>query len=177
MSLELWPALISALIGGAVGSGITAWTSLAITRSRRREGAANALWVYHYSLASLAAEVGSNLGDIEAITLLKSDWDEMRANLKAAYPFAGYLSSRARRELFTSAWIDVDTRPEAEWYEQVQLEYNGLTRLASRLENELDWAFPRRSGDRLRSLARQGKTRVAEHRLAAYRRKRKKAKV
>ena len=158
MTPELLSALIAALIGGVVGSTITAWASLAIARSHRREDAAKALWAYHYSLTSLAAEVGSTLGDLDAITLLKSDWEETRERHKVAYPFAGYLSNKARRDLFTSAWFAVDTDPSAEWYEHDQLRYNELSRHATQLENELDSAFPRRFWDRpVRCFVGQGR--------------------
>ncbi len=155
MSTQLTAALVAALVGGVVGSAITAWSSFAIARSQRREEAATALWNYHYSLTALAAEIGARFGDLEAVSLLGGDWDEARSALKSSYPYAGYLSTASRKSLFTSAWIAQNTDPWAEWPENEQITYNEVSGLASRLENELDWAFPRRFLDPARSAGRR----------------------
>ncbi len=171
MSPEFLSALIAALVGGAVGSAITAWASVAIARSQRREQAAAALWAYHYALAGFAAKAGAELGPSEDVTLIRAELKDVLRALKSAYPFAGYLSGKSRTSLFTGAWITTD--PYSDWPAQAQQDYYEFSRLANLLEIELDWAFPRRFFDPIRSVAgRVSSWREAQRRKALTRKKR-----
>jgi len=154
MSPALISALIAALVGGVIGSAITAWSSVAIARSQRREKAATALWNYHYSLSALAAQAAAAFGPSEEKTLLKADFKDVAKALHDAYPYAGYLGTRARKHLFRNPWV-FDISNFAEWHDAAQQKYNEYSRLATRLEIELEWVFPRRFWDPLRSFWRR----------------------
>jgi len=153
MNPDLVSALIAALVGGVIGSAITAWASVAIARSQRREAAASALWDYHYALAAFAAQAGAAIGPSEERTLLKTDFDTVVTALHAAYPYSGYIGAKARKHLFRSPWV-FDVGNFAEWYEAAQQDHDEFTRLAIQLEIALDWAFPRRFWDPARSVLR-----------------------
>lgn len=168
MSTELLSALIAALVGGSVGSAITAWASVAIARSQRREQAASALWAYHYALAAFSANShGEWMDDVPLIT---ADFKQVRETLQGAYSYAGYVGPVARRKLFRAAWIEPDyshgqdpggAMDAAKQFDQ----------LADLLEIELDWVFPRRAGDRIRSLVRRFSLWRNVSRIAALKRK------
>lgn len=151
MDGDLLSALIAALVGGAIGSAITAWASVAIARSKRREEAAAALWSYHYSLTGVAQTAA--VGPDWEVSLVKAEQEEVNAALRAAYPYAGYLGRRSREMLFTNAWVDMATHEPDPWERREQV-YAEFSKLAHRLENDLDWVFPRRALDRLRVVGR-----------------------
>lgn len=165
MSPELLSALIAALVGGAVGSAITAWASVAIARSQRREEAAAALWAYHYALSAFSAKEHSEW--IDFVSLTEADFKQVRQTLQAAYPYAGYVGPKARRKLFRATWIEPDDSHGAD-PNLAMAAAKQFDDLADLLEAELDWAFPRRAGDRIRSLTRQASLRREAKRKAAF---------
>lgn len=156
--------LIAAVSGGLVGAVISSSVNLWVAQATRRNGAAEALWRYQFSLLAFASQAGAELvPDEVGYTILKGDLDQVQASLKAAYPHACYLSSKAKRELFTDTWIGVGAEPDDEWYVRAQRLHDDYMRLAKRLELELLWRFPRRFGDRIRGvvLKLSGNGRVA----------------
>ena len=144
-------AVVSFFSGGAFGALISSRTNSRIAKATRRDKAAEALWQYHYALVAFAADAGGELQD-QQVSLLTADWKQVAECLRAAYPFAGYLSGRAKRRLFTRAWIDAYSDPGAEWYEKAQERHDQFSALAALLETELQWAFPQRRCDRYRGL-------------------------
>lgn len=151
---DLTPALLGVLGGSAVAALISATTTSRIARATRRDKAAETLWNYHYTLSGFASTAASELQD-EQVSMLSSEWQDVKEALRKAYPYAGYLGESVKNELFTQAWIDVNTDPSQEWYEASQARYNQFSRLAAVLEAELQWAFPQRFGDRCRALRRR----------------------
>lgn len=151
---DFTPALLGLLGGSAVAALISANTTARIARATRRDKASETLWNYHYTLSGFAARAGSELQD-EQVSLLSSEWVDVKDALRAAYPYSGYLGESVRNQLFTQAWIDSNSDPSQEWYEESQARYNQFSRLAAVLEVELQWAFPQRFGDRFRSLRRR----------------------
>lgn len=149
MSTELMAALIAALVGGTIGSAITAWSSVIIARSQRREVAAAALWSYQYAISAFAADQIRGVVD-EQVSLLSADFQRVRDALHDAYPFAGYLPASARKRLFRGAWIDVGPSLGTDWRDSLDAA-SQMDKLAAELEMHLDGVFPRRLGDRPRS--------------------------
>lgn len=151
---DLALALLGLLGGSAVGALISANTTARIARATRRDKAAETLWHYHYALSGFAAVAGSELQD-DHVTMVSSEWQDVKDALRAAYPYSGYLGKSARSQLFTQAWIESNSDPSQEWYKRSQARYDQFSRLAAMLEVELQWAFPQRIGDRFRSLRRR----------------------
>jgi hypothetical protein len=144
--------LVSGLVGGAIGSAITAFTSLTLWRRQQHTEASKVLWDYHYFLSASAAKAYEAINDEPGYsTLLDADYKGIKAALRMAYPYAGFLSQPAREKLFRGAWVDHgDYRDD---YDDTYAK--NLYQLAKLLENELDWVFPRRAGDRLRVIRRR----------------------
>lgn len=144
--------LVSGLLGGAIGSAITAFTSLTLWRRQQHTEASKVLWDYHYSLSASAAKAYEAISDEPGYsTLLDADYKEIKTALRMAYPYAGFLSQDAREKLFRGPWVD-----QGDYRDDYDDTYaKNLHQLAKLLEDELDWVFPRRAGDRLRVVCRR----------------------
>lgn len=143
--MEYLPTLIAALLGGAIGSGITAAGSLSIARSSRRESAAVALWDYHFALVGFVA---SQIGEVrdDEVSFQTATFVEVRKAHRTAYPYAGYLRQKAHKELFRDPWLHIGGSRGQDLQESLDTAAE-LDKYAALLESELRRTFPRRRCD------------------------------
>ncbi|MGV3711395.1 hypothetical protein [Pseudolysinimonas sp.] len=141
-----------AVLGGAVGSAITAGAGLAQSSRATREAASSALWNYHRNLLGFATRKYNELGfDEDRARMAGASFKQVAAAWEAAYPWASYLRPTARYDLFRNANIEIGQIP---WDSPDDLltAVNSAQDAAERLERELERVFPRRFADRVRSL-------------------------
>ena len=141
MDIAVLFGFVGAIVGGTVAAVIAGRANLRLAREARRERAAEALWEYQRTLLGYAASSwfeGGYTGD--SLHFATAELDDVRAAYKAAYPWSGYLSDDAKRDLFLEAWLKIGEPPYDN--ESVQQGAHSAHALSEILAAELDRVFP-----------------------------------
>jgi hypothetical protein len=140
--MDVFWTLIAAFGGGLIGSVISAVVSWNVRRADRRDRAAEMLWAYAHALRAFESKKTSWIVDGRA-SLLHGDFAQVREALRAAYPYARYLSQSAQKTFFREAAIDVPE--ESDGFGDELIAGASAGQLATKLERVLIAAFQQRS--------------------------------